>query len=472
MRAARRFLALLLAGASASACSLAPPYAPPSAPVVAQYKEDGVWTQATPADTLPRSGWWEVFKDPVLAQLEQRIETSNPTLAGFLARYQGAQAYLRIAAAGEAPRVGLNASSTRNRQSDNRPLRGANQPDIYTANTIGGQIDYELDLWGRIRNAVAAEKADVQAQAADLAAAKLSLEAELADDYVRLRGLDAEAELLGQTATAYARIVTLTGRRHTDGLASKLDLDRAQTQLSTAKAQVSDIAGRRAVYEHAIASLVGETASTFSLAANPRAVAAPNVPAVLPSILLQRRPDVAAAERRMAAANAEIGVARAAFFPSITLDAIGGFQNTGGAGLLTAPNSFWGLGPSAILTLFDNGRRKAQVAAARANFDEASAFYRGKVLQAFQDVEDSLAQENDLAAEAVDQTQAIVAAQEGEAIATRRYQRGLIDYLELVTAQTAALQALEAGFDLSTRRSQASIHLIRAIGGGWTAEQS
>ena len=472
MRAARSLLALILAGATVSACSFAPPYAPPAAPIVPAYKENGIWTQATPADQLPRTGWWKVFGDQTLDGLERKVETANPTLAAALARYQAAQAYLQMAGAAEGPRVGLNASTSRNRQSDNRPLRGANQPDIYTANTIGGQIDYELDLWGRIRNTVAAEKADVQAEAADLASAKLSLEAQLADDYVRLRGLDAEADLLAQTAKAYDRIVALTERRHADGLASKLDLDRTQTQLRTARAQVAEIASRRALLEHAVASLVGETASTFALAPDPNTVAAPNVPPSLPSVLLQRRPDVAAAERRMAAANAGIGVAKAAFFPSISLDALGGFQNTGGPSLLTDPNSYWGIGPGAVLTLLDGGRRKAQVAVARAAFDQASADYRGRVLQAFQDVEDSLALENDLALEAREQAQAIAAATEGEGIATRRYQRGLINYLDLVTAQEAALQAEQSGFDLATRRSEASIRLIRAIGGGWSADQS
>ncbi len=468
MRAKPATLALALAGATLSACSFAPPYAPPPPPVVAQYKEQGIWTRATPGDALPRAGWWTVFGDPVLDGLEQRVDAANPTLAGALANYQAAQAYLKIAGAAELPTLGASGSTSRNRQSNNRPLRGANQPDIYTANTLGAQLDYELDLWGRIRNTVAAEKAGAEAASADLASARLSLEAALADDYARLRGLDARAALLVQTAKDYDRIVVLTRRRHTDGLASKLDLDRAETELSTAKAQVSDVAGRRASYEHAMASLVGETASTFALAAAPQALATPNVPAGLPSVLLQRRPDVAAAERRMAAANAGIGAAKAAFFPAITLDAGGGFQNTGGPGLLTFPNSYWGIGPEAVLTLFDGGRRKGRLQLARAQFDEASAAYRGKVLQAFQEVEDSLAMENDLAAEAVDQTAAVRSAEEAEAIATRRFQRGLIDYLDLVTAQEAALQAEEAGFDLATRRSQASIHLIRAIGGGWT----
>ena len=466
MRRAKALLALFLYAGTA-ACSLAPAYAPPSPPQVASYKEDKGWTQAQPADALPRSAWWTVFKDPVLDGLEQKVDQSNPTLAQALARYQAAQGFLGVARAAQGPRLGANGTVTRNRQSDNRPLRGSNQPDEYAADSIGIQLDYEIDLWGRVRNEVAAQKANVQASAADLASAKLSLEAELAADYVQLRGLDSEADLLDQTVKAYERTDGLIARRHTEGLASKLDVDRSRTLLETARAQVSEIASRRALIEHAIASLAGETASTFSLAAQPQAVAAPNTPPAVPSELLQRRPDVAAAERRMAAANAEIGVARAAFFPVISLDGTAGYQNTGGPNLLSAPNSYWGIGPQLLFTIFDSGRRHAQEDVAKAQYDQAAGAYRARVLQAFQDVEDALALENRLAAEAVDQQQAVAAAEEAEAIALKRFQRGLISYLDVITAQTAALQAEQSAFDLATRRSEASIRLVRAIGGGW-----
>jgi NodT family efflux transporter outer membrane factor (OMF) lipoprotein len=447
---------------------LAPPYKAPPSPQIATFKEDKGWTQAQPADALPRGGWWKVFKDPVLDGLEAKVDAANPTLAEALARYQAAQGYLGIARAAQGPRIGLNGATSRNRQSDNRPLRGSNQPDEYTANTIGVQLDYEIDLWGRVRNEVAAQKADVQASAADLASAKLSLEAELADNYVRLRGYDAEADLLDQTVKAYERTDALIGKRHAEGLASKLDVDRSRTLLQTARAQVSEIQSRRALVEHAIASLVGETASTFTLPPAPQPANPPNTPAGVPSQLLQRRPDVAAAERRMAAANAEIGVARAAFFPVISLDGTAGYQNTGGPNLLSAPNSYWGIGPQLFFTIFDAGRRHAQEDVAKAQYEQAAAAYRGRVLQAFQDVEDALALENRLAVEAVDQAQAVQAAEEAQAIAVKRFQRGVISYLDVITAQTAALQAEQAAFDLATRRSEASIRLVRAIGGGWT----
>jgi NodT family efflux transporter outer membrane factor (OMF) lipoprotein len=467
---AEALLALILCAGTA-ACSLAPAYDAPPPPQIATYKEDWGWTQAQPADALPRGGWWKVFGDPALDQLEAKVDGANPTLAQALARYQEAQGYLGLAQAGLGPVVDLAGSTDRNRQSDNRPLRSKGQPDEYTADAIGGQASYEVDLWGRVRNVVAVEKADLQASAADLASAKLSLEAQLAQDYVRLRGLDAEAGLLDQTVAAYGKTDVLIGKQHADGLASKLDVDRSRALLENARAQVSEVASQRALLEHAIASLTGESASTFALPRQPTAVAAPNTPPVIPSELLQRRPDVASAERRMASANAEIGVARAAFFPAISLDGSAGFQNTGGAGLLSLPNSYWGVGPSLFLTLFDAGRRKALEEVAKAQYVQAAAAYKGRVLQAFQDVEDALALENRLAAEAVDQTQAVQAAEEAQAIALKRFQRGMVSYLDVITAQATALQAEQAAFDLATRRSEASIRLVRAIGGGWDARE-
>jgi NodT family efflux transporter outer membrane factor (OMF) lipoprotein len=286
---------------------------------------------------------------------------------------------------------------------------------------------------------------------------------------VRLRGLDNQGALLDQVVQDWTRTLALTERRHTDGVSSKVDVDRARTQLEQARAQQSETASRRALLEHAIASLVGVTASTFVLPPKAEPIATPNVPPAVPSTLIQRRPDVAAAERRMAAANAGIGVARAAYFPTVDLLGMGGYQNTGGNNLISAPNAMWGIGPSLALTLFDGGRRKAMTAAARAVFDETSAAYRARVLQAFQEVEDSLSLENQLAAEARSEDAAIAAAREAEALATKRYQRGVTSYLDVVIAQTTALQAEQSGYDLATRRSQASIHLIRAIGGGWNA---
>jgi NodT family efflux transporter outer membrane factor (OMF) lipoprotein len=452
-----------------ASCSLAPPYRLAPAPTVAAYKESGPWTEATPSDAVQRGAWWRAFDDPRLDALEARIATSNPTLAEALARYDQANAYAQEAQAVLAPVAGLGGAGARNRQSDNRPLRGSNQPDEYDANTVDASIGYELDLWGRLRNLAAAGKAQAQASAADVQTVRLSLEAQLADDYMRLRGLDAQAALLSDSVQAYTRAQQLAQDRYDGGVGTRLDLNRAQVQLRSTRALASDVAARRAIYEHAIGSLTGTAASNFSIAPDITPINLPNVPPGLPSTLLQRRPDVAAAERVAAAANARIGVARAAFYPDVSLSALIGYQDTGQAQLLSAGNSFWTLGPSLAMTLFDGGQRQAALAASKAQFQEASAAYRAQVLRAFQEVEDNLALLNHLAAEASDQDAAVAAAANAESLALVRYRQGAVNYLEVVTAQEANLKAEQAGLNIRTRRLQACVGLIRAAGGGWQA---
>jgi NodT family efflux transporter outer membrane factor (OMF) lipoprotein len=467
MRAAKLFALITVAATALAGCSLAPKYAPPPVEVPAAFKETGPWTQASPADAAPRGDWWTMFGDPTLDALEAKLDQANPTLAQAVAVYDEASAYTAEAQALEVPWLGTADALTTNRQSDNRPLRGAHQPDYYAANTIGAQIGYEFDFWGRIRNLVGERKDLAQASAADVAFIRLSLEAQLADDYLRLRELDAQSALLDSTVKAYAKALQLTQARHDGGVASALDLKRAETQLSSAKSQVSDVAAQRALYEHAIASLSGTPASVFTLAPQIVTFTQPQVPAGVPSLLLQRRPDIAAAEREAAAANASIGVARAAFFPSITLAALGGFQNTGGTALFGMPNTYWTLGPALAATLFDGGYRKAGVKAARAEFDQASAGYRARVLRAFQDVEDNLALCSKLSDEAVDEDAAVQSAKDAERLALARYRDGAVNYLEVVVAQATALQTEQQDLHLSTRRLEASLGLIRALGGGW-----
>ena len=461
----------LLGASILAGCDLAPAYSPPTLTIPTGYKETGPWTQASPRDGLPRGAWWAAFGDPTLDALEARVDTSNPTLAAALAAFDQARALAAQARASTLTTVIATASPAYNRQSANRPLRGANEPNEYGADTLGAQVDYEFDFWGRIRNLVAAGEADAQATAADLATARLSLHAELADDYLQLRGLDAQSRLLINTVAAYQRALTLTQIRHTGGVASGLDVDRAAAQLSSAKAQISDVAAQRALFEHAIASLTGQPASSFSIPPAADQGVIPAIPIGLPSDLIQRRPDVAAAERRAFAANRQIGVARAAFFPTISLDALGGFQNTGEPDLLTAPNTYWTIGPQLALTVFDAGRRHAVVAASRAAFLLASADYRATVLAAFQQVEDQLALGKRLSDEARDEADAVHSSQATTNLSMIRYREGATNYLDVVTAQTAELQAEQTALVLQTRRQAAAVDLVRALGGGWTVTE-
>ncbi|SFR82262.1 efflux transporter outer membrane subunit [Sphingomonas jatrophae] len=452
-------------------CSAAPDYRPPITAVPADYKEAAPVVPAGWAPARPQAAgggaWWRLFDDPVLDALEARVERASPTLAAALARYEQARAQVGVEAADLAPQVSAAASAERDRLSARRPLAGSSA--TFNEFTVGAQLAYEVDLWGRIRNSVRAARADAQASAADLADVRLSLQAQLADAYVRLRGLDAERALLDRTVSAFARAHQLTVTRHDGGIASGLDVSRAQTLLSDARARIAEVVNRRAALEHQIAALVGEVPSSFSLAARDGLAPPPLVPPGLPSELLQRRPDVAQAERRIFAANARIGVARAAFFPTLTLGGAAGFDATSGA-LLSNPATFWALGPAqAVLALFDGGRRRAQVRISRAQFDEAAAEYRGTVLTAFREVEDAIAAARLLAQASVDQRAAASAAARTEALALVRYRDGASDYLEVVTAQTAALDAERSAILLQTSRLQAAVALVRALGGGFGA---
>lgn len=455
--------AALLAAVSLGACNLAPDYAPPtaSAATPAAFRETGPWTPAAPADDTPRGNWWQVFGDPQLDALEAKIEGANPQLAAALARYDQAQGYSRQARAARFPTLDTNASAERSRD----PTNGQQHEFI-----LGAALSYELDLWGRVRNQVAAGKADVQASAADLASVRLSLQAELADDYMRLRGLDSQIAVLEATVDAYGKALKVNVARHDGGASSGVDVGRAQTQLSAAQAQLDQSRADRALMEHAIAALVGEPASTFTIASTELAGDPPAVPVGAPSLLLQRRPDIAAAERRMAAANARVGVARAAMFPNITLGGSGGFDTTSGA-LFSAASGFWALGPAlALLSVFDGGRRKGEVEVARGVFDETAADYRQTVLTAFREVEDQMALANRLADAERNQQAAVTAAERTNKLATIRYREGAASYLEVVTAQTAELDARREAIDIRSRRLAASVDLIRALGGGWAGQ--
>lgn len=452
---------LLLLGA----CSLAPPLKVPEVPTAVAYKELGPWTQAQPADRLPRDSWWTLYDNAELDSLEQRLIAGNPTLAAAAANYAQAKALSEQARAGLFPTLGVNAGAERVHNSLNAPV--ANAGRYYDDYIVGAGVSYEFDLWGQIRNEVRAGEANAAASAADLENARLSLTAELLQDYIQLRSLDQQSAILEDTVEAYAHALSITKQRHDAGIAPGLDLAQAQTQLDSARSQASQILVQRALTEHAIAALLGVSASTFSLKPAIVPIDLPQVPSGLPATLLERRPDVAAAERRMMAANAEIGVARAAYFPSLTLGAQGGFQSTSVANLLSVPSTFWALGPGALLSVFDGGLRRAQVAQARAVFDASAADYRGTAVAAFQQVEDSLAALNHYHDAALQEAAAVEAAQRTLNLSMALYKQGATDYLTVVTSQTALLQAHLQALNLETLQLTASVDLVRALGGGW-----
>ena len=464
-------IAVLAGGALVlTGCNLAPRYEVPTTEVPGAYKEAGDWQPAAPADTLQRGPWWEIYGDKTLNDLEAQVDTGNPTLAAATAAYERARSFVAQASAGFFPHIETDGQLSADKQSANRPLRGGGEPTYYDANFLGAQASYELDLWGRVRNSVAAGRDAAQASAADLENVRLMLHAELADDYVAMRGLDEEAKLLNDTVAAYTRAHQLTQNLFEGKIASLMDVTRAETQLQDAQAQVSDIVARRALFEHAIATLIGKPPSQLSVAPDVVQVAVPDVPAGLPSTLLQRRPDIASAERRVAAANQVIGVARAAFFPTISLTGTAGYQGTN-IDLLQLPNHYWSIGPGMSLPLFEGGLLRAKLQAARAAFEEASGDYRATVLQAFREIEDNLVLLHWLEKEAQQEQAAAHAAQQTLDMSMSLYQNGADSYLDVVTAQTSALVAQREVLALQTRRVQASIGLVRALGGGWSTGQ-
>lgn len=466
----RESVLFLMMAAALGGCSLAPAYHPPATPQAQAYRDVGPWVSAEPADRAPRAEWWQLYSDAGLDALQARLLANNADLAAALAHYQQAQAFAMQARSGLFPQIGAGANGVRQRQSDHAPpLRNPSAPAAYDSYSVGAQASYDVDLWGRVRNTVEAGRDNALAAQADLASAQLSLQAELADSYMQLRGFDQQIELLQQTIQAYEKALRLTQTLHGGGIVSGLDVSRAQTQLSDARSQWSQTLAQRALMQDTIAVLVGENAAAFSLPAHTEPMPVPVVPLAVPSTLLQRRPDVAAAERRVAAANAEIGVARAAWFPSLTLNAQGGYQSTGWANLLTAGNRIWALGPTLALDLFDGGYRKATIQAAKAKTDEAGATYRGVVLNAFQQVQDNLALLDHLGTASANQQDAADAAQHALDLSMSQYKHGAVSYLDVVQAQTVALQEKRGLLDLDTQRLRASVQLIRALGGGWSA---
>jgi len=466
-------LALVLGG-SLAACSFAPPYkAPPdtgTAPPV--YKELGDWKQAQPADAQPRGPWWTQFNDAQLNSLEDQVSSANQDLKAAFARLQEARAEAGIARADLFPTLTAGPSLTRQRVSVNGPhyLSGANANS--TDYLLEADLSYEIDVWGRVRNAVSAAKASAQASAGDLVTLDLSTHAELATDYFSLRGADNQQGLLDQTVVDYTKALQLEQNLYNGGAAALSDLVQAQAQLETAKTQAADVHLQRAQLEHAIAVLIGEPASNFHLDAMPlpSELGPPAIDPGLPSALLERRPDVAAAERRVASANANVGVARAAYFPVFSLSASAGYESLHGGNWIEAPSNLWSIGPSAVLTLFDAGRHASQSAQAHAEYDEQVADYRGSVLNAYREVEDNIAALRQLEQESISQAAAVTATQKAWQQAIYRYRGGIVTYLEVVTTENAALQAELSAANIQARRLNSSVLLVKALGGGWHNE--
>jgi len=459
-------LSLLLLGG----CTVGPRYARPAAPAPPQYKElPPAWKAAQPNDQVAKGKWWEVFEDEQLNKIEEQINVSSQTLKAAQAQFEQARAIVRINRSNLYPSVTAGVNVTRSHQSTNRPNGRLSPASNYTDLQLPVDASYEADVWGRVRRAVEAARANAQASAADLESVSLSLHAELATDYFQVRALDAEEQLLNSTVSAYEKALRLTQNRYTGGIASQVDVAQAQTQLETTRAQAIDLGVQRAQFEHAIAVLIGQPASTFTLAVSPLANTPPVVPVGLPSELLERRPDVAGNERRMAAANAQIGIARAAYYPAITLSATGGFESTSIASWFNGPSGFIAGSASALVTAFDAGRRRAVTDEAQAAYDQSAANYQQTVLGAFQEVEDSLAALRLLEDEAKTQDAAVAAAEHSLALSTNRYKGGVATYLEVITAQSFALSDQRTAVEIAGRRMAASVSLIKALGGGWSS---
>jgi NodT family efflux transporter outer membrane factor (OMF) lipoprotein len=456
-----------------SGCRVGPNYVKPTVPPPPlTFKETPAnWKQATPQDQLPKGKWWEIYGDQELNSLEEKIAVSNQTLKVSYQQYMVAHDLVRQARAQLFPTLNVQPAGSRSQLSQNRPTVTTLSTSNYSDITLTGDISYEVDLWGQVRRAVESARENVQASAGDLENVSLSLHSELAVDYFSLRGLDLQKQLLDATVIDFEKALQLTQARYRGGVASDVDVAQAETQLETTRAQAIETGVARAQFEHAIAVLAGETASTFSIPAAPLNATPPEIPLGLPSELLERRPDIAAAERRVASANAEIGVAIAAYYPQVALGASGGFESAAIGTLIQGPSALWSVGGSAVQTVLDGGRRRAVTQQARDNHEATVASYRENVLEAFQQVEDNLAATRLLENELATQQIAVASARRSVDLSTTRYKRGITTYLEVLTAQSIALSNERTAADLMTRRMTASVQLIKALGGGWDSSQ-
>lgn len=451
-----------------SGCVVGPNYHTPVAETPQAYKEAGNWKPAQPNDQNLGGTWWTIFQDPQLDALEAQISVSNQNLKAAEAQYQQARAVLRYSRADYYPTVTAGPSATRTRTSAHRPPPSSTFDGI-TENDFILPFDfsYQVDVWGRVRRTVESNRDQAQASAADLATVNLSMHADLAVDYFQARSLDAEEQLLNSTVKQYEDALELTRSRYQGGIASEVEVQQAKTQLETVRAQAIDVGVARAQFEHAVAILIGKPPAEFSLPPLPLAAPPPHIPISVPSDLLERRPDIAAAERRVAAANAQIGVAKSAYYPLINLGASGGFESSTITTLLQGPSGLWSFGLSAVVTVFDVGRRRALTDEARAAYDFQVAAYRESVLNGFEQVEDNLAAVRILEKEAKVQDEAVAAAERSLDLSITRYKGGVTSYLEVTIAQSAALSDQVTAVNILGRRMANTVLLIQALGGGW-----
>jgi NodT family efflux transporter outer membrane factor (OMF) lipoprotein len=457
-----------------ASCTVGPKYTKPTVPAApayseqppASYTEAPGWKTAQPSDATLRGDWWNLFSDPELAALEAQVAAANQTLRAAEASFRQARAAIRFNRAALYPAISTAPEISSSRISANNPA-SARGGRTYGSFVLPVDVSYEADLWGRIRHAITAARENYQASAADLENVKLILQSELAIDYFEAHSLDAQKELLDNNVAAFERALQLTQNRYNGGVASKAEVMQAQTQLDQTQALDIDVGAARAEYEHAIAVLIGKSPEGFKLPTVPLKRVPPIIPTGLPSQLLERRPDIAIAERRMAAQNEQIGIARAAFFPQLLITATGGLQSGSIVDWFNWPSRYWAVGPQLAQFIFDAGRRRAQLESVKAGYDITVADYRQSALTAFREVEDNLAVLRILEQESAKQQEAIAAAENSVELAVNRYKGGLVTYLEVITAQNIALNNQRTGVDLMRRRMDASVLLIRALGGGW-----
>jgi NodT family efflux transporter outer membrane factor (OMF) lipoprotein len=460
---------LILAGALPfTGCAVGPKYKKPAVPVPPAYKEMANWKTAQPNDQNLGGNWWEIFLDPQLNALEQQINVSNQNLKASVAQYQQSRAALRYARADYYPTVTAGASATRQRYSNNRPPQSSTLDGItFNDFAVPVNFSYQVNAWGRVSRNVESYREQAQASAADLAVVNLSMHAALAIDYFAARSLDAEEKLLQDTVAQYQQAFQLNEDRYQGGLASEVEVEQARTILETTRAQMVDVGVARAQYEHAVAVLVGKTPADFTVPPLPLTSPPPPIPIGVPSTLLERRPDIAGAERRVASANAQVGLAKTAYYPLVNILGSGGFESGSIATLLQGPSGLWAVGSSAVVTLIDVGRRRAVNDQAKASYDSSVASYRETVLTAFQQVEDNLAALRILEQEAGVQETAVEAAQRSLSLSNTRYEGGVTSYLEVITAQNAALADEVTAVNILGRRMANAVLLIEALGGGW-----